>query len=382
MSGDPESRAPARPGAHRPCERPSAAPSLDRERGEDEAGADVFLTQNPEMLATLELARRVATSDATVLIEGESGTGKELLARLVHRASRRRAGPLVALNCAALPAGVLERELFGHERGAFTGALERVPGKFELADGTTLLLDEIGELELGLQAKLLRVIQEKQVEPIGASLPLDLDFRVVATTSRDLAAETRAGRFREDLYYRLNVLPLRLSPLRQRPEDIRLLGECFLRRHARAGRQIPRLSEDAWAALERYPWPGNVRELQNLIERLVLVMAGRPVAAEHLWPPDRNLARGAPPSAPPLGTLRELERWLIVETLKRRDGNRTRASRDLGISLRTLRNKIHAYGICDPDTLPHLRRARATARPDRRDREGSLGPFGGSCTQS
>jgi two-component system response regulator FlrC len=285
---------PKPPGSHRRRERAEHAPALDRARGASEGAADRFLTRNPEMHAVLELARRVAGSDATVLIEGESGTGKELLARLVHRNSRRRVRALVALNCAALPAGLLESELFGHEKGAFTGALERVNGKFELADGTTLLLDEIGELELGLQAKLLRVIQEKQVQPIGASLPLDLDFRVVATTSRDLAAETQAGRFREDLYYRLNVVPIRISPLRRRPEDIRFLGERFLERHARAGRRIPRLSEDAWRALVRYRWPGNVRELQNLIERLVLVMAGRTVGPEQLWPPGSSLAAGDP----------------------------------------------------------------------------------------
>jgi two-component system response regulator FlrC len=367
---------PKPPGSHRRRERAEHAPALDRARGASEGAADRFLTRNPEMHAVLELARRVAGSDATVLIEGESGTGKELLARLVHRNSRRRVRALVALNCAALPAGLLESELFGHEKGAFTGALERVNGKFELADGTTLLLDEIGELELGLQAKLLRVIQEKQVQPIGASLPLDLDFRVVATTSRDLAAETQAGRFREDLYYRLNVVPIRISPLRRRPEDIRFLGERFLERHARAGRRIPRLSEDAWRALVRYRWPGNVRELQNLIERLVLVMAGRTVGPEQLWPPGSSLAAGDPRSAPPLGTLRELERWLIVETLKLREGNRTWASRDLGISLRTLRNKINAYGIREPDTLPR------PGGPDGRDRQRSPVPSGGSCTQS
>jgi two-component system response regulator FlrC len=319
-------------------------------------GAVPFVTRDPETLALLELARSVAPSDATVLIEGESGTGKELLARLVHLGSPRRQRELVSVNCAALPHGLLESELFGHERGAFTGAVSRSIGKFELAHGTTILLDEIGELEVGLQAKLLRVLQEKEVQRIGARRPVPVDFRLVATTNRDLRAEVRAGRFREDLYYRLCVLPIRLRPLRERPCDVEPLVEHFLRRHARAGRALPELPLETRAALERHTWPGNARELENLVERLVLTRAGQVV------PPDALGAAFAAPPAPQLPdppalpaairTLREMERWLIVETLRRTQGNRTQAARELAISLRTLRNKVREYAIDEPDTLP------------------------------
>ncbi|MFQ5513720.1 MAG: sigma 54-interacting transcriptional regulator [Myxococcota bacterium] len=323
--------------------------------GDPQPAAEPFVTQDPEVRATLDLLRSVASSDATILIEGESGTGKELMAQLVHRASPRRARELISLNCAALPEGLLESELFGHERGAFTGALSRVIGKFELADGTTILLDEIGELALPLQAKLLRVLQEKQVQRIGARRPVSVDFRLVATTNRELTAEVRTGRFREDLYYRLNVLPVRIKPLRERPDDIPLLVEHFTQRQSRAGRPSPRFSEATLEALRRHDWPGNVRELQNLIERLSLVRGGREVAPSDLGLAEVGTSRmthGASAAPPELGTLREMERWLIVETLKHRRGNRTQAARDLAISLRTLRNKINEYRIDEPDTLP------------------------------
>jgi two-component system response regulator FlrC len=341
-----------------PFELDSLLRALDRlgdaARAPAPQGADAFLTQDREVAALLELAKSIAASDATVLIEGESGTGKELLARLVHRASHRAARPLVAVNCAALPAGLLESELFGHERGSFTGAFARVTGKFELAHGGSILLDEIGELELGLQAKLLRTIQEKQVQRIGARLPLDVDFRLIATTNRALGAEVRAGRFREDLFYRLNVLPLRLPPLRERPGDVGFLAHRFLERQAAAGRRPPELAPDALEAMQRHDWPGNVRELENLVERLALLAPGRRVhAAElglgHSLPP---LSRAGGAAAPPFRTLREMERWMIVAALRRLHGNRTQASRELGISLRTLRNKIHEYAIDEPDTLP------------------------------
>ena len=311
-----------------------------------------FVTQDPGLLATLALARSVAASDATVLIEGESGTGKELLARFIHEASPRRSRELVSINCAALPAGLLESELFGHERGAFTGAFTRVIGKFELAEGTTLLLDEIGELELGLQAKLLRVIQEKQVQRIGAPRPVSIDFRLVATTNRNLADAVRAGEFREDLYYRLNVLPVPLKPLRERAGDLDLLIDRFLARSLPA----PQLSEGARAALRAHSWPGNVRELENAIARLCLTHPGRVVNAHEVGLGDRGrpgpLSPELPGEHPPTGTLRDMERWLIVRTLARLEGNRTRAARELGISLRTLRNKINEYYISEPETLP------------------------------
>jgi two-component system response regulator FlrC len=326
-----------------------------------------FVTADPELLRTLELAESVAASDATVLIEGESGTGKELVARLVHRASPRAARELVSVNCAALPAGLLESELFGHERGAFTGAFARVIGKFELAHGTTLLLDEISELELSLQAKLLRVIQEKQVQRVGAPRPTPVDFRLVATTNRDLVREVREGRFREDLFYRLNVLPLRLAPLRERPQDVRVLVEHFLRKRAQ-GRPRPELGAEVLATLERYAWPGNVRQLENTIERFYLTHAGRLVPLDALGREITGEQRSSRvEEAAPFRTLRDMERWLIGETLRRLLGNRTQAARELGISLRTLRNKIHEYAIHDPDTLP-----RPPGRP--RPREAALEP--------
>jgi two-component system response regulator FlrC len=325
--------------------------------------ADPFVTNDPETRATLELARSVAASDATILIEGESGTGKELLARLIHRASPRRERPLVSVNCAALPAGLLESELFGHERGAFTGAVNRVIGKFELAHGTTLLLDEIGELELGLQAKLLRVLQEKEVQRISAPRPVRVDFRLVVTTNRDLAQEVRANRFREDLFYRLQVVPVRLKPLRERPDDVPLLVDHFLREQARRRRPLPVIPPETVEALRERTWPGNVRELENLIERLVLTKPEQTVERQNLELPEEVPISPSEPSRapdpPPMRTLREMERWMIFETLKRLDGNRTRAARELGISLRTLRNKINEYEIFDPETLPRAGTARA-----------------------
>jgi DNA-binding NtrC family response regulator len=312
-----------------------------------------FVTQDRDTRATLELARCVAASDATVLILGESGTGKEVLAQLVHASSPRRRREMISVNCAALPPGLLESELFGHERGAFTGAFARAIGKFELAEGTTLLLDEIGELELSLQAKLLRVIQEKQVQRVGAPRPVSVDFRLIATTNRDLAAGVRQGTFREDLFYRLNVLPLRLKALRQRPDDIPLLISHFLARTRRGA--PPVISSEALEALKRHAWPGNVRELENVVERLAITHAGRVAEVADLGVGDPVAAARPAAPAPEAGafrTLRDMERWWIVATLVRLEGNRTRAARELGISLRTLRNKIHEYRIVEPETLP------------------------------
>jgi transcriptional regulator with PAS, ATPase and Fis domain len=318
-----------------------------------------FVTHDDEARETLQLVGSVAATDATILIEGESGTGKELLARRVHRLSPRRSRELVSISCAALPAGLLESELFGHERGAFTGAFTRVIGKFELAHGTTILLDEIGELEIHLQSKLLRVLQEKQVQRLGARRPVAADFRLVATTNRELADEVRAGRFRADLYYRLNVIPIRLTPLRERPDDVPLLLEHFLEHHARRGRALPRFEPEAIAALRQHAWPGNVRELENLVERLVLTLGGCSVRRAELGLPAPAASAGVEPSDAPFRTLREMERWLIVETLAQLRGNRTRAAERLGIGLRTLRNKIRDHEITEPATLPQPRRAGA-----------------------
>ncbi len=368
-----------------PFEYESLLRSLERLINASEAPAVLsrtptpFVTQDAGVRAMLELLQSVSASDATILIEGESGTGKELLAELVHASSPRRHREMVCVNCAALPSGLVESELFGHERGAFTGAVGRSIGKFELAHGTTLLLDEIGELELQPQAKLLRVIQEKQVQRVGARRPLKVDFRLVATTNRSLAADVEAGRFREDLFYRLNVVPVRLAPLRERPGDVRLLIDHFLRRHAARGHDVPTLKPETLEVLEKHAWPGNVRQLENVVERLVLTLPDREV-----WPSDLEFVAGSAPASsenaepPPFKTIRAMERWLIVDTLTRLDGNRTQAARELGISLRTLRNKIREYEITEPSTLPRT----GTGRPPepRVSTKGPRSASGGQIT--
>ncbi len=282
------------------------------------------------------LLERAAQSDATVLITGESGTGKEVAARTLHQLSKRRAAPFLAVNCAALSAGLLESELFGHERGAFTGADRARKGRFELAHGGTLLLDEVSEIDPGLQAKLLRVLQERAFERVGSSLTRRADVRVAATTNRDLAAEVARGRFREDLYYRLNVLPIRMPPLRERREEIPLLAEHFLARHRK------RVSKGAMKRLCEYDWPGNVRELANVIERGAVLSAGDEISGETIGPWLEGAARGAPSV---LGVpLEDLERRAIEDNLKAQGGNRERTARILGISSRTLRDKLKKWG--------------------------------------
>nr|WP_149536504.1 sigma-54 dependent transcriptional regulator [Siccirubricoccus phaeus] len=335
--------------------------------------------RDPVMGALLERARQLAVSNASLLITGESGTGKEVLARFLHAESRRARGPFVALNCAALPETLLESELFGHEKGAFSGAVAARKGKFEQADGGTLLLDEIGEMDPRLQAKLLRVIQEREVDRLGGSAPVKVDVRLLAATNRDLSAEVRAGRFREDLYFRLNVVTLRIPPLRERPGDILALADHFARRFA-AANGLPRrgLSAEAEALLLAHPWPGNVRELENTLHRAVLLAAGPNIGAEAieltpLAPAEAASAAAAsapPPGAPPAGAppqrgvsalvgrrMEEVERDLILETLTHCLGNRTRAAEILGISIRTLRNKLHEYraqGVQVPTGQPAL----------------------------
>lgn len=312
----------------------------------NDAASHTIVTQDPDFSRTLELAAQAAASSATVLVEAESGTGKELLARMIHQKSPRASGPFVAVNCAALPESLLESELFGFEKGAFTGAGASKPGKFELADKGTLLLDEIGEMAPILQAKLLRVLQEKEVDRIGGSAPVRIDVRVVATTNRDLASLVRAGEFRADLYYRLNVVRLTIPPLRQRPGDIPLLVDLFRKRFGSEARFSP----EALEVLVRYPWPGNVRELENTVHRAVTLCSG-PV----IHPGDLLLSeRDARPRTQPAGlylaggvTMREMERQLICRTLQDTGGNRTRAAKSLGISIRTLRNKLNEFGLQD-----------------------------------
>ncbi|ATP46150.1 sigma-54-dependent Fis family transcriptional regulator [Pseudomonas putida] len=304
----------------------------------------------PASRQLLELAARVARSDSTVLISGESGTGKEVLARYIHQQSPRAAEPFVAINCAAIPDNMLEATLFGHEKGAFTGAIAAQAGKFEQAEGGTLLLDEISEMPLALQAKLLRVLQEREVERVGGRKPISLDIRVLATTNRDLAGEVAAGRFREDLYYRLSVFPLAWCALRERKGDILPLAERLLARHVSKMKHAPvRLSTDARACLQAHAWPGNVRELDNALQRALILQQGGVIeAADFCLAGAIPLSAGAAPSvaavvaeASGLGDdLRRHEYQTIIDTLRAERGRRKEAAERLGISPRTLRYKL------------------------------------------
>ena len=310
-----------------------------------------LVAQDEQSLQLLRLAERVAAADATVLLSGESGTGKEVLARYIHLHSPRGQGPFVAINCAAIPESMLEATLFGHEKGAFTGALAAQPGKFELADGGTLLLDEISEMPLALQAKLLRVLQEREVERVGGRKPIPLDIRIIATSNRDLAAEVRAGRFREDLFYRLSVFPLAWPPLRDRPADILPLAEALLQRHAaKMKRSGLRLSAAARASLLAHAWPGNVRELDNALQRALILCSGSVIEpADLCLEPGRPLPVAAPAALPAaveteeggLGSdLRRHEFQMILDALRAERGRRKEAAERLGISPRTLRYKL------------------------------------------
>jgi len=290
----------------------------------------------------LDLARRVAVTDCTVLIVGESGTGKEVLARLIHRASPRAKAGFVAVNCAAIPENMLEAMLFGYEKGSFTGAHAAHAGKFEQAQGGTLLLDEITEMPLSLQAKLLRVLQEREVERIGGTDALPLDVRVIATTNRNLRGEVAAGRFREDLYYRLNVFPLALSPLRDRRDDILPLATHLLAQRARPGQRIPALSADVAHLLLTYTWPGNVRELDNLLQRALVLNDGNVIEPEHILfeKQPTHVDIGANESPMLQQTRERAERDVILEALRAAHGSRREVAEKLGISPRTLRYKL------------------------------------------
>ena len=297
------------------------------------------VAEDPSMQDVLSLARCVADKDTTVTLSGESGVGKEVIARYIHDQSPRKSGRFVAINCAAIPDNMLEAVLFGHTRGAFTGATSDTPGKFERANGGTLLLDEISEMELALQAKLLRVLQEREVERLGSHKRIALDVRVIATTNRDLAADVTAGRFREDLYYRLNVFPVRIPPLRERPRDILALARRFIHSHGDAG-PSPALTAAAEQALCAYAWPGNVRELDNVIQRSLVMCRGRSIEPAHLGLTPAAVAAGVPADGPLEDTLKEREAAAIVAALARHPGNRGAAAHELGISPRTLRYKI------------------------------------------
>ncbi|HNX19449.1 MAG TPA: sigma-54 dependent transcriptional regulator [Acidobacteriota bacterium] len=300
--------------------------------------------EDPRFRDLLDQLTRAAATDSTVLLTGESGSGKELAARLIHARSARRAGPFVAVNCAALPGELLEAELFGVRRGAYTGADHDRRGHFERANGGTLLLDEVGDLPLPLQAKLLRALEERAVAPLGAGEPVPVDIRVVAATHQDLAQAVSSGRFRQDLYFRLRVLPLRVPALRERPADIPLLARHIADEVAeRLGRPAPRISDAAIARLCAHPWPGNVRELRNVMERAVVLDRVGTIVPADLFLDEWAAAPQTGEALQPGMTIAQMERRLIETTLEAAGGNRTRASEMLGISVRTLRNKLRLF---------------------------------------
>jgi DNA-binding NtrC family response regulator len=306
----------------------------------------------PQLLRALERARAAASTDADVLVEAESGTGKELLARFIHDASHRRQRPFIAVNCAAVPEHLLESELFGHARGAFTGATNAKAGKFEMADGGTLLLDEIGEMPLNLQPKLLRALQEREFERLGETRSIKVDIRVIATTNVELGAMVDEGKFRSDLYYRLNVIPLSLPALRERAGDIALLAHFFAEKFAaKAGMPMPQLSVEFLERLQAHSWPGNVRELGNFMRRVCSLHPGVLLDGDCFDQEFQTRTKPIPVpavSAPlviPGAPIRQLERAHLENTLAMTQGNRTLAAEMLGISIRTMRNRIREYGL-------------------------------------
>ncbi len=339
-------------------------PSAEQETSAHPVGEREILTRDAKIQSILELLKSVAKSRSSVLIQGDSGTGKELLARFIHRMSPRRHKPFVAVNCAAIPTNLLESEMFGYEKGAFTGAAQRRVGKFELADGGSLLLDEISEMDMQLQAKLLRAIQESEIDRLGGKAPVSVDVRIIATTNADLKKRIADKTFREDLFYRLNVIPVKIPPLRERRGDILYLAEHFLEKFSElAGKKKPRLAEESKAVLEQHPWPGNVRELENVIERSVLICKGDQILPDHLFMEETEGDPAAIQTSERLSgtsrfgetpTLREMEKTLIFDTLKKVNGNKTRASQLLGISVRTMRNKLNEYklDVAETDSSP------------------------------
>ncbi len=303
-----------------------------------------IVTRDHAVVELLKIAENVAKSRATVLILGESGTGKELLAAYIHQNSLSRENPFVALNCAALPEHLAESELFGHEKGSFTGAVSRKIGKFELARGGTILLDEISEMALPLQAKLLRVLQEKEIDRVGGSQPVRIDTRVIAISNVDLKKAVEEGKFRKDLFYRVNVIPFTLPPLRKRRDDILLLAEHFIRQYCRENqREAKVLSENACRKMQDYAWPGNIRELENTIERAVIISSGKMIPSKLISLESDGPATASTLQLRPGMSVKEMEQELISQTLKKVNDNRMHAAEMLGISIRTLRNKLKEY---------------------------------------
>ena len=304
-----------------------------------------ILGRSPAIEEALNVVARVAPSRATVLLRGESGTGKELVARAVHEASPRATGPFVPVHCAALNKSLIESELFGHEKGAFTGADARRTGRFEQADGGTLFLDELGEIPLDVQVKLLRVLQERRLARVGSSVEIEVDVRLIGATNRDLEAMVAQGAFREDLFYRLNVVAVELPPLRQRKEDIGLLAEHFLARYAEENaKAVHEISKEALDRLTRYAYPGNVRELQNIVERAVIMARGAVVTRADL-PPEVQKAEGAPSADTLPAQVEELEKTAIAQALEQASGVQSRAAELLGLTERNLRYKLRKYGL-------------------------------------
>lgn len=333
-------------------ERKLEADNLELRRELDESfGLENIVGRSPPMQEVFDIIRQVAPTRATVLIEGESGTGKELVARAIHRLSPRASGPFVAVHCAALAPSLLESELFGHEKGAFTGAVEMRRGRFEMADGGTIFLDEIGEVDASVQVKILRVLEERAFERVGGEQTIEVDVRLLAATNRSLEQLVKEKRFREDLYFRLHVVTIHLPPLRERREDIPLLCDHFLRRFAEENKKpIEGFTPEVMEILVSYDWPGNVRELRNAVERMVVLARGPRLGVRELPPEIRQTVPGHSSSLPAglrRMTLQEAERRLIVEALKHNRGNRTRAAQQLGISRRTLLRKIKEYHLED-----------------------------------
>jgi DNA-binding NtrC family response regulator len=327
----------------------SFVPSALRPTTQMESLGDMkrIVTQNEEMKKLLQFAENVSYSKSTVLIMGETGTGKELFARYIHQCSPRSEKPFMAVNCAALPEGLLESELFGHEKGSFTGATENKEGKFELANNSSLLLDEVTEMSPPLQAKLLRVLQEHEVDKIGGRAPIPVDVRVIATSNRDIRKRIQDQEFREDLYYRLNVVPINLIPLRERIDDIPVLVENFINQFCQEnGKSSIKVDSATLTLLKKYRWPGNIRELGNIVERSCLMCQGDTMLPSHLFF-DEELHPNEKEAPRMSGTIYEMEKELIMQTLEEVSGNKTKAADSLGISIRTLRNKLNEYNSTD-----------------------------------